>query len=237
MGSACPKFHLLLSLQVLSCKGKKMPHCANKGNIHSLQTRQRKGTINAKCIREKKAHPSCPLSSQLKSCAWIKLMAVCTASVPPGAHVWQGATADSLTKKPDPHTIYWKTDSWGRRCSNLFNLKAYIPKAHTSQVPKTAEHRAKKNWLVCTCWTLAALRKHSIALTLWVLQKYSVFLSYLNFTHPVFFFTNLCTRFENKNKTTTQKSHNLQSSPFLVMWGQKWFSQHWVKGIKFIHLP
>lgn len=88
---------------------KKPPHCANKGNIHSLQTRQRKGTINAKHIREKY-----PLSSQLKSCAWTKHVAVCTVSVPPGVHVQQAAAADSLTKKPHPHTIYQKTHSWGR---------------------------------------------------------------------------------------------------------------------------
>lgn len=237
-GICLPKIQLLLSLQVLSCKGKKKPHCANKGNIHSLQTWQRKGTINAK--REKKVHPSCSLSSQLKSCAWTKHVAVCTASGPPGAHMWQAAAADSLTKVPDPHTIYQKTDSWEGRCSNL--LKAYIPKAYAPQVPKTAEHWAKKSWFVCTCWTLEVLRKYSIALTLWVLQKYSVFLSYLNFTHPLFFFTNLCTRLENKQtntdqKTTTQKRHNLQSRPFLVMWGQKWFSQHWIKGMKLIHLP
>lgn len=109
MGSACPKFHLLLSLQVLSCKGKKMPHCANKGNIHSLQTRQRKGTINAKCIREKY-----PLSSQLQSCVGTKQVAVCRASGPPGDLGQQAAAADSLTKKPQPHTIHQKTDSWGR---------------------------------------------------------------------------------------------------------------------------
>lgn len=42
----------------------------------------------------------------------------------------------------------------------------------------------------------------------------------------------------NKNKTKNNNtSHNLQSSPFLVIWGQKLFSQPWIKSIKSIPLP
>lgn len=146
-------------------------------------------------------HPSFPLPSQLKYRGWIKHIAVCTAPVPTSAHVWQPAVADSPTTtdqeaRPSHHLPHrQKTDSWERRCSNVFNLKAHTPKAQASQVPKIAEHWSKKSWFclpLLNAGTVKKTQKQQEKIP-WSSgsSRHTLFLSYLKFTPPVFLFITL----------------------------------------------